>query len=404
MADKNSAKISNSPAGPGQYVISSRMKTVIAICIFLGLVGMVVGLMRDPDRVWLAYLLAFFYFVSLALGGAFFTALQHITKAGWSVNVRRICESFTQFLPIGAVGAAILLIGAPRLYIWLDSAKVQADELLLHKAPYLNGTFFVIRLVVFFAIWILFSKIMVGRSVKQDTSGDESLTHKQVATGVAFILLFSLSFSFFAVDLLMSTEPHWFSTIYGIYTFAGLFQTTMAFMILSIIYLRKKGLLNGYVTDDHMHDLGKFLFAFTVFWAYIAFSQYMLIWYANLPEETGFIITRTEGAWLPVALFLLIGKFIVPFIALLPRWAKREASHLGVISVWILLMQYVDLYWLVYPTFFEDHVPFGLYEVLIFVGFFGLFLFAVTKFLSRNNLVPLKDPRREESLHHHVVY
>jgi len=388
---------------PGRYVVSSRMRTVIAICIFLGLAGMVVGLMRDPQRAWLAYLIAFFYFVSLALGGVFFTALQHLTKAGWSVNVRRIAESFTKFLPMGAIGAGVFLVGAPKVYEWLDSAKVHEDPLLLHKASYLNGTFFVIRLVLFFLLWLIFSKVIVGRSIRQDESGDVNLTHKQVGTSIAFILTFALSYSFFSVDLLMSTQPHWFSTIYGVYCFSGLFQSTMAFMILTVIYLRKKGLLSGYVTDDHMHDLGKLLFGFTVFWAYIAFSQYMLIWYANLPEETGFIISRTEGTWLPVALLLLIGKFIVPFLALLPRWAKRTPAHLGAVSIWLLIMQYVDLYWLVYPNYFEDKIPLT-YEALIFLGFAGVFLLVVTRFLSRNNLVPLKDPRIQESLNHHVVY
>jgi hypothetical protein len=225
-----------------------------------------------------------------------------------------------------------------------------------------------------------------------------------VGTGVAFILLFALSYSLFSVDLIMSTEPHWFSTIFGVYCFAGLFQSTMAFVILMIVYLKGKGLLQGFVTEDHMHDLGKFLFAFSVFWAYIAFSQYMLIWYANLPEETGFIIHRTEGAWLPVSFLLLIGKFIVPFFALMPRWAKRTPNHIAAISIWVLVMQYVDLYWLVYPVYTHDHVTFGLYEIFVFLGFLGLFLFSVTRFLSRNKIVPVKDPRIQESLHHHVVY
>jgi hypothetical protein len=396
--------MANVSSNPGQYVVSSRMKTVFSAFMFLGLVGVVLGLIRDPSRTWLAYLIAFFYFMSLALGGLFFTAIQHITKAGWSVNIRRICESFSQFLPIGAIGAAILLIGAPHIYEWLNPEKVAADHLLLHKAPYLNGTFFVIRLAVFFALWLIFSKILIGRSVEQDKTGDAGLTEKQVGTGVAFVLSFALSYSLFSVDLLMSTEPHWFSTIYGVYCFAGLFQSTMAFMILTILYLKKKGLMSGFVTDDHMHDLGKFLFAFTVFWAYIAFSQYMLIWYANLPEETFFIIERTEGAWLPVSLLLLIGKFIVPFLALLPRWAKRTPTHLAAVSVWLLVMQYVDLYWLVYPSYFKDQLNFGFYEVFIFLGFLGLFLFSVTRFLSRNSLVPIKDPRIAESMHHHVVY
>ncbi len=389
---------------PGKFVISTNMRTTFSVCMFLGVAGLVVGLMRDPQRAWLAYLLAFFYFTSLALGGLFFTAIQHVTKAGWSVNVRRISESFTSFLPWAALSAVGLLIGAPKIYEWLHKEIVQADAILSHKSAYLNGTFFVVRLIVFFGIWIYFGKKMVDRSVEQDKSGDVNITHKQVGTGVAFILLFALSYSLFSVDLIMSCQPHWFSTIFGVYCFAGLFQATMAFMILSIIYMRRKGLLGGYVTDDHLHDLGKFLFAFTVFWAYIAFSQYMLIWYANLPEETTFIIPRTEGAWLPVSLLLLIGKFIVPFIALLPRWAKRNHAHLGAVAAWILVMQYADLYWLVYPAYFEKVLHFGLYEICIFLGFFGVFLFSVTRFMSKNNIVPIKDPYIQESMHHHVVY
>lgn len=390
---------------PGQYVVSTRMRTFFSVCMFLGMIGFVIGLLRDPSRTWTAYLIAFFYFMSLALGGLFFTALQHVTKAGWSVNVRRISESFTSFLPLGALGAILFfLLGAPKIYVWFDAVQVAADKLLQHKAPYLNATFFLVRIILFFAIWLIFSKVMVGRSIKQDGTGDPNLTHKQVSSAVAFVLLFALSYSFFSVDFLMSTEPHWFSTIYGIYCFAGLFQMTMAFMILTILYMKNKGLLSGYVTEDHLHDLGKFLFAFTIFWAYIAFSQYMLIWYANLPEETFWLIPRTEGAWMPISLFLLIGKFIVPFFALLPRWAKRTPTHLAAVSLWILLMQYVDLYWLVYPSYFEEHVTFGLYEMCIFLGFLGLFLYATTRFLSSHNLVPIKDPRLHESLHHHVIY
>lgn len=388
----------------GQYVVSPQMKTAYSILIFIGLAGLIVGLMRDPSRTWMAYLVSFFYFVTLALGGLFFAAIQHVTKAGWSVNVRRLSESFTSFLPFGAIAAAVFWVGAPKLYIWLDAAKVADDEALLHKASYLNGTFFTIRLVLFFGLWILFKKFLVGDSIKQDENGDERLTHRMLKRSIAFLLIFAFSYSFFAVDLLMSIDPTWFSTIFGVYAFAGLFQSTMAFMILTILYLHKKNLLVGVVTDDHMHDLGKFLFAFTVFWCYIAFSQYMLIWYANLPEETKFIIPRTEGQWLPLSLLLLIGKFFVPFLALLPRWAKRTPAHIAAISIWILAMQYLDIYWLIYPAKYGAEVHFGLYEICIYAGFLGVFLFAVNRFLSRNNLIPIRDPRIEESMHHHVVY
>ena len=203
----------------------------------------------------------------------------------------------------------------------------------------------------------------------------------------------------------MSLEAHWFSTIFGIYTFAGLFQATMASMLLFIFYIRKKGLLHGYVDENHIHDLGKFLFAFTVFWAYIAFSQYMLIWYANLPEETIFFMPRSHGSWVWVSLSLIVFKFIVPFIALLSRRAKRNPAMLGSVAVLILIMQFVDLYWLIYPNLNPEHeLIFGFTEIAVFLGFIGGFVFVVSRFLSQNPLVPYSDPRIQESIHHHVTY
>lgn len=397
---------------PGQFEVSSKIKTICAILMFVGAAAFVVQLINDPVQAWYSYLIGFFYFMSLALGGLFFTSIQHMTKAGWSVNIRRFCESFSSFLPVGTIFAVVFVIGAPAIYEWLHPEVVAKDPLLQHKAPYLNYTFFLIRMGVFFGLWMLFKKLIVGASLKQDETGDVSITHSLVGKSIAFIAVFALSYSFFSVDTLMSLQPHWFSTIFGVYTFAGLFQSTIAMMILFIIYCMKKGWLTGYVDENHLHDLGKFLFAFTVFWAYIAFSQYMLIWYANLPEETGFIITRSQGAWLPVSIMLILFKFIVPFLALLPRWAKRTPVHLGTVAVLILIMQIVDIVWLSYPNmhahdlqnFTAEHTHYGIMDLLVFCGFLGAFLFTVTRFLSKHSLIPVKDPRISESNHHHVVY
>lgn len=389
---------------PGTLTASHRLKSTYTVLIFLGLLASGLLMMRDAERVWHGYVVAYFYFTSLALGGLFFVAIHHVSKAGWSVNVRRLSESFTAFLPWAAIGGVGLIIGAPKLYTWLQPEVVAQDALLQHKQGYLNQTFFIIRMVVFFGLWLWFARVLVGRSLNQDQTGDSSLTVKSVGTSIAFILVFALSYSFFSVDLLMSLEPHWFSTIFGVYCFAGLFQSTMASMILLIIYLKRKGKLEGYVDENHLHDLGKYLFAFTVFWAYIAFSQYMLIWYANLPEETFFYLPRLEPGWLWVSISLLVFKFIVPFFALLPRWAKRTPAHLVVVCCLILVMQYVDLYWLVFPNFNEEHAVFGVSEIGTFLLFAGLFLMSVVRFLGQNQLVPVKDPRIEESLHHHVVY
>lgn len=390
---------------PGVLNVSPKLKTFYSVLMFLGIFFFIFTLVKDQERAWHAYLVGFFFTVSLALGGLFFVALQHVTSAGWSVNVRRLFEALTSYLPVAFIlGAVMLIFGAKHLYIWLDHDVVSKDALLMHKAGYLNAGFFWIRFVLFFGLWMFFKKMIVGRSIQQDETGDVGLTKKMLPYSVAFILTFALSYSFFSVDTLMSLEPHWFSTIFGVYTFAGLFQSSMAFMVLLVAYLKSQNVLKGFVDDNHIHDLGKFLFAFTVFWAYIAFSQFMLIWYANLPEETIFYMPRSQGSWGVISVMLIVFKFIVPFLALLPQWAKRNIQHLSAVAILILVMQFVDIYWLVYPSYNHSAVTLGIQEIGIFLGFVGVLIFSVTRFLSKHSVVPYKDPRIHESMHHHVVY
>ncbi len=396
-------------AKPQNWMMSHKFKYTCVSMMFIGVVAFALSMATDSTRAWHAYMLGFFYTTSLAVGGLFFTAVQHAANVGWSVNIRRFCESYTAFLPHCMVAAVVFLLGVVFMgvdvYDWLNPQLVAQDHLLKHKAPYLNGTFFIIRTLLFFGLWVFFAKKIVGHSLKQDNDGNSIWTKKNVPLSVGFLLIFALSYSLFSIDILMSLEPHWFSTIFGVYTFAGLFQTTIASMILWIFYLRGQGLLNGYVDENHIHDLGKFLFAFTVFWAYIAFSQYMLIWYANLPEETIFFMPRSHGSWVWVSIALIIFKFIVPFLALLSRRAKRNPAMLGAVAVLILIMQFVDLYWLIYPNLNREHsMVFGFTEVAVFLGFMGGFALVVARFLSKNPLVPYRDPRIHESIHHHVTY
>lgn len=373
--------------------------------MFVGLLVFILVAINSPERAWLSYLLSWFYVLSLSLGGLLFVSLHHVGNAGWTANIRRVVESFSAFLPYGlGLGLIFMIFGAPQVYSWFQEAEVARDPLLKHKAPYLNPFFFWLRFVLFFAIWIGFSKWIVGLSLKQDKTGDESITKKLVKPSVIFILLFSLSYSLFGVDTLMSLEPHWFSTIFGVYLFAGTFQSTLAFFILLLFYLKSKKLLGKEVSPDHFHDLGKYLLGFTIFWAYIAFSQYMLIWYANIPEETIFYKPRSQGVWALVSVLLILLKFVVPFFALLSRKAKRQMGSLCSVALLILVMQYVDLYWLIYPNFDPHNIHFDFREVFIFFGFLGAFLFAVSKFLSKHPLVAKKDPRKHESDHHHVIY
>ncbi len=391
-------------AQPGKFIPSSAIKTLYSVGILIGFLAFGAGLMKDPQRIWFSFLVSFFYFLCLGLGGLFFASLQHMTNAGWSVNIRRISESLAAFLPVGAIMAIVLLLGAENIYIWLDPKEMAHDAVLMAKHAYLNYEFFILRTVIFIGLWLIFSKLIIGNSIKQDQTGDEKLTVKNAALSVAFVLIFSLSFSLFSVDTMMSLEPHWYSTIFGIYCFAGLFQSSLALITIITVFLVNKGLLRGLVNDSHLHDLGKFMMAFTVFYAYIAFSQFMLIWYANLPEETIFYLNRANGTWLFISWSILIFKFIVPFLLLLPKWAKRSHSQLVLVGFIILIMQYVDVYWLVYPNLDSNNALFGWQEIGVFLGFAGLFILMITRFLAKNNLVPIRDPRIQESIHHEVTY
>lgn len=391
------------PPAPGKYIPSQRIKTIYAVAIFAGLVMFALALKQDAARAWHSFLTSYMFFVDLALGGLFFAAIQHVSNAGWSVTVRRFAEGMTAYLPVAAVGAIVLLLGARTLYIWLDPETVAHDELLMGKSSYLNMTFFLIRLVVFFAIWLLFRYLIVGGSVKQDTDGNEKWTIQNVKWSVIFLILFALSYSFFTVDTLMSLQPHWYSTMWGVYNFAGLFQSSIAALVIIACSMFRSGLVRGYVNEEHLHDLGKFMKAFTIFYAYIGFSQFLLIWYANLPEETIFYLSRSSGGWMAATTSLFVFKFIVPFLLMLPRAAKRNHIHLTMVATLILFMQYIDIHWMVYPVLSETWI-FSWQEIGTFLLLGGLFIWSVTNFFAKNSLVPVRDPRLDEALHHHVTY
>ena len=390
--------------GSLKFVFPERLKTGLSICVFIGLLSFAAGLLIDRDRAWSAFLLSSLFVLFLSLGGVFFTAIQHVSKAGWSVNIRRLMEGFGAYLPWGAAAALALLASGDSLYIWLNPEEVSKDPLLAHKAPYLNIKFFLARLIGFFAVWIFFSRRLAGFSLKQDQTGDPALTQKSRRHSTAFLILFALSFTFFTVDALMSLEPHWFSTVFGLYAFAGLFQSFIAALALLAIYFRRRGPLAGLINANHLHDLGKFLFGLTIFWAYIAFSQYMLVWYANLPEEAVYYHRRTQGPWLYVSLILVTFKFVIPFLFLLPRRTKRSEGAMIFASSLILIMQYIDIYWMIYPAHDPDHIRFGFMEIGALLGFGGLFVRSVLGFLSRHPAAPLKDPFKGESDSHTVTY
>jgi len=386
---------------PGSFKLSSSKSTLLIAITVIGLVALGGGIMVDAKRGWSSLLLNHFFFMSLALGGMFIAALHWLTSAMWSAPVRRISESFTAYLPVVFIGFAAVVIGIPHLFEWSHPEIVKGDLILEHKASYLNVTFFIIRNLIAIGLWIFFSKKMVGNSIAQDANGDKVYTNRNKVLAPIFMIVFALSYTMASFDLLMSLDPHWFSTMFGVYCFSGLFYSGLALTTVVTVLLRRQGKLDGIVNENHLHDLGKYMFAFTIFWAYIGFCQFMLIWYANMPEETMYFMHRMEGKWLYVTVFLFFAKFMVPFFALLPRDAKRSSSRLLKVGIWMLFAQWLDILWMVQPEFFKESAHIGWIEVAGFVGLGGLFCLMVLRFFSKHNIVAIKDPQLVQAVYYH---
>ncbi len=386
---------------PGPFQASGKLKMICGIFFVIGVTAFLVALKVDHTRAWASFVHNQFFFLCLAVGGLFFAGLQWATNAMWSAPVRRLAESFTAYLPIAFIGVGVLLFGAHELYHWTHAEAVEHDIILKGKSGYLNMAFFVIREVVIFGLWFFFAKKLIGNSIAQDTSKDLKFTRNNKTWAPVFLIVFALSFTVVSFDQLMSLDPHWFSTIFGVYCFGGLFYSTLAALCLLTLYLKGKGHLDGIVNENHLHDIGKFMFAFTVFWAYIGFSQFLLIWYSNIPEETGYYIKRFTDQWMGVSVFLVAGKFLVPFLLLMPRDAKRKPKLLAFVACFMLFGQWMDILWMVQPEFFPDGPMIGWVEIGMFLGFLGMFVFMVFRFLGKHNTVAMGDPRLSDSVHHH---
>lgn len=381
--------------------LAAKVYIPAAILGMLGLGASVVLAVALPDGVehfYSAYLTAFAYFLSLALGGLFFVLLQHLTGAGWSVVVRRLAEGVAGSLPLLALLLVPVLLGIHELYHWSHHDAVVGDHLLQWKQPYLNTGFFIGRCVFYVVIWSLLAQYFIGRSFNQDRTGEWQLTLRMSRRSAPAMVLFALTITFAAFDLLMSRDPHWYSTIYGVYYFSGGAVGFFALLPLFAVLLQRAGRIQHAITREHYHDMGKLVFAFIVFWAYIAFSQYMLIWYANIPEETTWFLKRQTGPWAGVSLFLVFGHFIVPFWLFITRRIKRRPMMLAGGAVWVLFVHYVDLFWLVMPETGRTGLGLNILHATCLIGIGGLFVAAVAFRLRKAPLIPVKDPRLEESL------
>ena len=385
---------------PGPFKVSSGLQGLFAVFALIGLIAFVVGLNTDSKRAWFSFVHNHFYFMGIALTAAFFSVVQFLTGAMWSAPIRRITESFTSYIPVALVTFIALYFGLHSLYHWTHPEVVAADQMLQGKASWLNINFFMIRNVIYLLLMIFLVRIVVGNSIKQDSSKDPALTQKNRSLAPVFLIIFALGFTMAAWDQIMSLDPHWFSTMLGVYAFAGSFYAVLAATGVLVVLLKRAGALQGIVNDNHLHDIGKFMFAFTVFWAYIGFSQFMLIWYANLPEETRYYLLRFNGKWGYVSVFVLVCKFMVPFFALLKREAKRSEKVILAVGSWMLFAHWIDVLWMSQPEFHRDGPSITWMEPLIALGFLGVFGLIVSRFLGKHNIVAIGDPKLEESMHH----
>jgi hypothetical protein len=354
------------------------------------------GAALNAREAFYSYLVAFAYWCGIAIASIVLLMIMHAMKARWVTVLRRPMEVMAASIGVFVVLAIPLVIGMKHLYVWVDPPADLGKEtlrLLAHKRPYLNPTFFVIRLGIYFVLWVFLAQRLYGLSKRQDATGDVKLLQRQRSLAAGGLPFIALTFSFAAFDWLMSLNPTWFSTIFGVYYFAGSFVSALAMLsVVSWLSARDKTLFGAFITPEHTHNVGKLMLAFTCFWTYIAFSQLLLIWIAGLPEEIPFYIVRFRAQWAWVGGLLIFGHFFVPFGLLLSRARKRDARRLSRVGIWLVLIHYVDIYWLVIPTLHPEGFSFHWTALTAFLGV-GLVsvAFAVWR-LQGQYALPIKDP------------
>ena len=375
----------------------SRVQTRALIVGVVGFVVLLVSAFFDRKQFFQAYIVGFTFWSGIAVGSLALLMLQHLTGGGWGLVIRRILEASTRTLPLVVVLFIPIIIGAHSLYEWTDQAVLEAQPIVKFKTPYLNLPFFTIRAAVFFGIWLILAFFLNKWSLQQDRTGDRAYAkNMRVLSGPGMVLLiFSVTFA--AIDWFMSLEPEWSSTIYGFIFVASWSLSALAFTIAVIANLAKSEPMNRIVAALHFHDLGKLLLALVMLWAYFAFSQFLIIWSGNLPEEIHWYMTRMHGAWGVIIITVAILHFGAPFLFLLSRSLKRNPSKLVIVAGLVLVMRVIDLWWMLIPAFTHEHFP--VRTILLYVvspiAIGGLWIAFFTYQLGKRALIPINDPQFE---------
>ncbi|MBN1218248.1 MAG: hypothetical protein JXM69_04915 [Anaerolineae bacterium] len=378
----------------------NRMQNSALVVGAVGLIVVMIGAFTGGDIFFQSYLVGYLFWVHLALGCLAGVTLHHVVGGNWSFTIRRFLEAGAMTLPLLALLFIPILFGMQALFPWTHAEEVAHSELLQHKAGYLNAPFFIGRTVLYFVIWIGLAYLLNRWSGRQDETGDPGLKTRMANISPPGLILIVLTSTFAAFDWMMSLEPAWFSSIYGVLFIAGQMLVAVAFAIVALYLFRNRQPLAGRATIAIFNDLGNFLLVFVAFWAYIVYSQYLIIWSANLPEEITWYIVRTQGGWQYVGLALIIFHFALPFAVLLARAVKRRAEALAAIAALIILMRFVDLFWLTIPSL-RPALSIHWLDLVIPIALGGLWVAFFTWHLKRKSLLPLHDPRFETAPVHH---
>jgi len=374
-------------------------RNALVFAALVSIIACVAGYIQNPARFFQSYLVAFAGTAAIGLGAFFFVMVQYLTGSAWSVVVRRIMENIMITLPVGAILFLPVAFGINYIYPWADPAFVQAHEVLKGKSAWLNQNAFVLRTYIYFLLWSIWIFAIYHQSTKQDRERSVQQMYVISRWSAPGLFLVIVVGTLAAFDWLMSMEPTWYSTIFGLYYLAGGALAFMSVMILICLGFRRAGLLKNSISIEHYHDLGKWLFALTAFYTYIAFSQYLLIWYANLPEETIFFRHRAVGSWLYLSLALPFLRFLIPFFVLLSRPAKRNMTIIGVVSAWSLIMEFVDMHWVVMPVVNPNGIQLHWLDFATLGVTLSVSGLAFWSRFRRTKMVPVGDLRFEQSLH-----
>lgn len=383
--------------------LHTRVRNVLLFLLLVSAVAMGAGYFLDAKQFFHSYLAGFVWSTRILLGALFFLMAFYMTGAAWSVTIRRFSETLSASIPYGILLFIPLAFGIHELYEWSHPEVVAGDKVLMGKAGWLNEQFFLIRVGIYFLIWTFFAWGIYRNSTAMDTDRDIRHMHNSSKYSAPGLLLVFLATSFAMFDWVMSLNPHWYSTIYGIYMYAGGALASMCTITLISLGFRRAGVLTNSITEEHYHDLGKWIFAITVFWTYSAFSQYMLYWYANIPEETVFFKDRFAGSWKAVSQFLVVGHFLFPLFFLITRKTKRNLTTLAAMAIWMLAMDYLDIHWNIMPSLHKGGwTPhwMDLAAPLCCVSFYGFFFW---NRLKQHAIVPVGDVRLHQCLAHHNI-